>query len=88
MLARFAGCADDYCFLYQSRTDFIRSFLRYLSILRFLFYTLAVWTRLFVGFSAKASVVFVEANPLNLKLPVDKSCGSAYSELACENLLA
>ena len=86
MLARFAGCADDYCFLYQSKTDFIRSFLRYLSILRFLFYTLAVWTRLFIGFSAKASVVLVDANPL--KLPVDKSCGSAYSELACDNLLA
>ena len=87
MAARFAGWADAYCFLYQSMTELIFSFLRCLSMLKFLFCTLAVWTRC-IGFSPNASVVLVEANPSNLKSAVDLSYGSIHSELACDNLLS
>ena len=77
MVARFAGFAEDYYFRCHRSTDYICSFLRCLSIFKFLFCTLAVWTR-FIGVSAaRASVVLVEANLfVDLKLAVEKSYGS------------
>ena len=82
MAARFAGNADAYCFLYLSKAEFIFSFLRCLSILKFLLCTLAVWTRC-IDFS-----VFTDANPSNLKSSVDLSYGSMNCELARDDLLS